>query len=232
MRVVVTRPQDRAEATAASLRGMGHEPQPLPLSRARHLPDQARELLAEKHAAIAVTSAEALRAVAGFDLSAHLTRPLFAVGRKTAAAAQEAGFKTIEIADGDGASLAALIARNAPAGVVYLTGKPRSPTFEMALQAANIPHTVIECYEMIPLAPSNEDVLAMFDPPPAAILFHSRETARLFFALPAIAKNLAVLSPGLIACLSARVAEEVPPALRDRVKIAERPDESALLALL
>ncbi|MGF9565738.1 uroporphyrinogen-III synthase [Neorhizobium sp. JUb45] len=232
MRVVVTRPQDRAEATAATLRGMGHEPLLLPLSKARHLTDRVRELLVRKYPAIALTSAEALRALADFDLSDHLATPLFAVGRKTAAAAQQAGFKTIEIADGDGASLAALIARNAPTGVVYLTGKPRSPTFEKALQAEDIPLSVIECYEMVPLAPAPADILALLDPPPGAILFHSRETARLFFALPAIAENLAALSAGIIACLSARVAEEVPTALQDSVKIAERPDEAALLALL
>lgn len=232
MRVVVTRPLDRAQATAAELRGMGHEPQLLPLSEARHLQDQVRTALSRTYPAIAVTSAEALRAICRFDISPHLNASLFAVGRKTAAAAGEAGFKNILVADGDGASLAALIAQHAPPEVVYFTGRPRSPTFEKALTAAGIPLTVAECYEMVPLAPSQDEILDLIKHPPGAILFHSRETARLFFELPLITQNLTAFVPCLIACLSARVAEIVPPALRDRVKVAERPDEASLLALL
>lgn len=232
MRVVVTRPLNRAEATATDLRGMGHEPFLLPLSEARHLTHAAGRALAHPYPAIALTSAEAVRALAGSDLSPHLQTPLFAVGRKTAAAAENAGFRNIRIADGDGASLAELIVRHAPSEVVYLTGKPRSPTFETALEAARIRHSIIECYEMVPLQPSPEDIQTLFASPPGAILFHSRETARLFFALPAIAANLATLQPGMIACLSARVADVIPPLVQNRVKIAERPDEASLLAVL
>ncbi len=232
MRVVVTRPLNRAEATATELRGMGHEPLLLPLSEAQHLTDAAKRALARPHPAIALTSAEALRALAGFDLSAHLHTPLFAVGRKTAAAADGTGFRNIRIADGDGASLAELIVRHAPADVVYLTGRPRSPTFETALQAAEIPHSVVECYEMVPLQPSPADIQALLASPPGALLFHSRETARLFFALPQIAENLAAFKSTLIVCLSARVADVIPRLLQDSVKIAERPDEASLLALL
>lgn len=232
MRVVVTRPLNRAEATATELRGMGHEPLLLPLSKARHLTDAAERALARPYPAIALTSAEALRALAGFDLSAHLLTPLFAVGRKTAAAAENAGFRNIRIADGDGASLAELIVRHAPADVVYLTGRPRSPTFETVLLAAKIPHSVIECYEMVSLQPSPTDIKTLLSTPPGAVLFHSRETARLFFALSAIAGNLEALRPAMIACLSARVADVIPALLQDSVKIAERPDEASLLALL
>lgn len=232
MRVVVTRPLNRAEATATDLRGMGHEPFLLPLSEARHLTAAAAWAFAHTYPAIALTSAEAVRALAGSDLSRHLQAPLFAVGRKTAAAAENAGFRNIRIADGDGASLAELIVRHAPSEVVYLTGRPRSPTFETALEAARIRHSIIECYQMVPLQPSPADIQTLFASPPGAILFHSQETARLFFALPAIAANLATLRPGVIACLSARVADAIPPLLQNRVKIAERPDEASLLAVL
>jgi uroporphyrinogen-III synthase len=232
MRVVVTRPLDRAQATAAALRGMGHEPFLLPLSEARHLTDQMHAMFSHAYPAIALTSAEALRAVSGFDMSSYLNTPLFAVGHKTAAAVREAGFKTILVADGDGASLAALIAEHAPAEVVYLTGRPRSPTFETALAAAGIPLKVVECYEMVPLKPSPDELSGMLSSPPDAILFHSREAARLFFELPAVLENPAAFAARVIACLSPRVAEIVPSGLRDRVKVAARPDETSLLALL
>ncbi|MDP9837455.1 uroporphyrinogen-III synthase [Neorhizobium huautlense] len=232
MRVVVTRPLNRAEATATELRGMGHEPLLLPLSEARHLTGAAEQALTKPYPAIALTSAEALRALASFDLSTHLHTPLFAVGRKTAAAAEDAGFKNIRIADGDGASLAGLIVQHAPSHVVYLTGRPRSPTFETALDAAEILYSIIECYEMVPLQPSTADIQSLLVAPPDAILFHSRETARLFFALPAIADSLAAWRSSKIACLGARIADAIPAALQDRVKIAERPDEASLLALL
>ncbi|MGI2034853.1 uroporphyrinogen-III synthase [Rhizobium panacihumi] len=232
MRVVVTRPLNRSEATATQLRGMGHEPILLPLSEARHLTDAAERALARPYPAIALTSAEALRALAGFDLSSHLETPFFAVGRKTAAAAEHAGFKNIRIADGDGASLAELIVRHSPAHVIYLTGRPRSPTFEKALETAEIPHSIVECYEMMPLQPSSADIDTLLASPPGAILFHSRETACLFFALPAIAENLSAWRSSAIACLGARIADAIPSVLQDRVKIAERPDEASLLALL
>ncbi|MGE7369615.1 uroporphyrinogen-III synthase [Neorhizobium sp. NPDC001467] len=232
MRVVVTRPLDRGQTTAATLRGMGHEPMLLPLSEARHLTDQIEKAIPAAFSTIAVTSAEALRALDTVDFSAHLTTPLYAVGRKTAAAARQAGFKTIAIAGGDGASLAALIARHAPTDVVYLTGRPRSPTFEAALREEDIRLAVIECYEMVPLQPSTDELQAFLAFTPAAILFHSRETARLFFELPVFFSGAQALQSCVIACLSARVAEVVPPSLQAQVKVARKPDEDSLLALL
>lgn len=236
MRVVVTRPKDRAQATAARLLAMGHEPVLLPLSVARHLTEAAKRGLSHSYPAIAITSAEALRAVDIADLAPHLATPLFAVGKKTAQAARDVGFANIRIAAGDGASLAELIARAAPAQLLYLTGRPRSSTLEAALSERAIRHTVTECYEMVALEPQRDEIAALLQPTPGAILFHSRETARLFFQLPAIEPAIENdpigFVPRIIACLSARVADIVPPILRDRIRVAEKPDEASLLALL
>lgn len=233
MRVVVTRPEDRAQATAAKLRALGHQPLLLPLSKARHLTGQAAAVLSRRYPAIAITSAEALRAADKNDLAPHLSTPLLAVGRKTAEAASAFGFTDIRIAAGNGAALAQLISEHPSfADLLYLTGRPRSSIFEDALKALSVRHSVLECYEMMPLQPQPETTAAVLQPQADAILFHSRETARLFFDLTTVHENLPAMTPRLIACLSERVAEIVPAGLHDRIRIAERPDEANLIGLL
>ena len=78
MRLLVTRPQPAAEATARRLEVMGHQPLLLPLARAEHLPEAARKALELPHAAVALTSAEAVRALAelGADLEPYKAEPM------------------------------------------------------------------------------------------------------------------------------------------------------------
>ena len=236
MRVVVTRPAVSAARTAERLASLGHEPVLLPLSRADHRLEAALDALQAPHGALVVTSAEALRALAAaaprsaidFDM------PLFAVGDATAAAARQAGFQTVHAGNGGGHELAGLVASTLGdhgLPVLYLAGKPRAPAFEDHLRRAGLSLAVAEIYEMLPLAYSPATIAEKIARPPAdAVLLYSRENAIRFFDLAApLADTLAGLKT---LCISTRTAEAVPAAHRARLRIAERPDEDALLALL
>ncbi|WP_275785616.1 uroporphyrinogen-III synthase [Pararhizobium gei] len=235
-RILVTRPQPQAAATAARLEALRYETIVLPVTQASHDPQAARNALTLPHDAIAVTSAEAIRALSVIKEPAlpDLTPIVFCIGASTAKAARNAGFHHVVSADGTGASLAALIVerradlRN---GLLYLAGMPRSPGFEATLQDAGITCHVVEVYSMLPIArrPAMIDDLLCRQPADAA-LFYSYETARLFFmSLPA--KAAEALSGKRMLCLSPHVAEAVPDGFGP-VSIAAAPHEDALFDLL
>lgn len=235
MRVLVTRPQPSATRTATRLEALGHQPILLPMTVARHDPQAAFEVLAGVHAAIAVTSAEALRAIASESdaLKPHLDTPLFCVGAATAAAARDTGFTDTIIGGGTGADLAATIlladARSKVEPLLYLSGTPRAPDFENALRDAAITFKAVNVYTMEPIVREAGEIARLFsEAKPDAILFYSVETARHFFASDDV-KSLDLLGIRML-CMSSRIAEAVPDSLSKAV--ATRPDEQSLLDLL
>ncbi|HEY0120365.1 MAG TPA: uroporphyrinogen-III synthase [Rhizobium sp.] len=239
MRVVVTRPQHSGERTAQRLTEMGHEALPLPLSEPVHDIDAARRALSETQDAIAVTSAEAVRALAtlGLGLAAHLGRPLFAVGKATAKEAENLGFTHVLTSEGSGIELAELIARNRTGmqqpPLLYLAGSPRAAGFETRLTELAIPLQTVECYRMRDIGPDDATLRKLFiDSRADAVLLYSRQTARRFFSLPFLRQHPDALVSTRFLCLGEAIADAVPAALRAHADIADRPDEGSLLALL
>lgn len=237
MRVLVTRPLPAAEATARRLHAAGHRPILLPLMQATHLPTVAGPALEELHAAIALTSAEAVRVLAALHggLAKHLTAPCFCVGEATARAAEELGFTDIRIGGGTGEALAALIASAIATlpklPLLYLTGSPRSDGLENALRQHGIDHRAVECYRMEPIAhPPGALQDLMQASRPDAVLLYSRETAqRLTALLSEAGLDAASFTPRYL-CLSAAVAEALPSNVVSQ--IAAKPDEESLFRLL
>lgn len=236
MRVVVTRPEIAGRRTAEKLRSLGHEPVLLPLTRAVHHPNAAESALGRPHAALAVTSAEAVWVLAslGGRLSPYLDDPLYAVGDATARAATEIGFRDVHAGPGTGADLAKIIVADETEDttpLLYLTGKPRSGGLEEGLRLRNLPFDPVEIYEMVPIVRDEAAVRrALVEPQAGAVLLYSRENARLFFDLAK--PHLAVLRSLQALCLSAKVAEMVPQEFHRNIKIAGHPNEEGLLALL
>lgn len=227
VRVIVTRPAISAGQTAARLLALGHLPIPLPLTEAVHHPDAAIAGLAIAHAAIAVTSAEALRVLQSIDdvLQPHLDTRLYAVGEASAQAARDAGFRDVVAGAGTGAELAELIAGDAAdlgRPLLYLAGKPRSPAFEQGLAEHGVSILTVECYAMQAI-PYVEPVEISAD----AVLLYSREAARLFFELSVMGAEAM-----RICCLSDNVATAVPARFRKNTHIAAQPDEEGIFALL
>jgi uroporphyrinogen-III synthase len=239
MRVVVTRPPHSGERTARRLAAMGHEAVLLPLSRPVHDGTATRDALNATTGAIAVTSAEALRVMAGAagDLQLHHDRPLFAVGKATAQEAAAIGFTAIVTADGGGAELADAVRDHWHAiprsPLLYLAGSPRAAGFEARLTELAIPFTVAESYRMEEIAQEEAVLRRVFVTERAdAVLLYSRQAALRFFRLPVIGRHPAAFEDVRFLCLSAAVAAALPPRWRHCAEIATLPEENGLLALL
>jgi uroporphyrinogen-III synthase len=188
---------------------------------------------------MAVTSAEAIYALG--DLSqlaaSDLSRPLFTVGKATAAEASEAGFRTIFCANGDGTQLADLISSHKvllqDMALIYLAGSPRAEGFEARLRELGIKLETVGCYRMHDIEPDEAELRRLFiDGPAAAILFYSRHTTERFFSLPFLRKHPNTLDRTRLVCLSKAIAGAVPDSLRSNVEVPTVPDEESLLTLL
>lgn len=233
MRVLVTRPEHSAVRTGERLKALGHEPIFLPLFAAEHDPEGVEQARAcTDVAAVLFTSAEAVRALG--SAAALAAKPCFVVGSTTAKAAQSSGFSQVEAADGDGASLAAVLRERFPndpkPALLYLAGEPRSPRLEQELAAARFPLKVIVCYRMRPVDVTGDILQAAFQQQPKAVLLYSAETARRFFELSESFLN--EMQDIHFLCLSTAIADAVPASMKKRTRCAVRPDERSLFELL
>lgn len=239
MRVIVTRPEHSGERTARKLIEYGHQPLLLPLTAPLYDIDAVRRALAASKGAIAITSAEAVRAteMLGAEIARHLDRPLFAVGKASEEEAARVGFANRHHSQGDGADLADLIAATGTAlggePVTYLAGSPRAAGFEARLAALKIACSTVECYRMVDIEPDKDALEALhLDEGAVAILLYSRHTAERFVSLDLVRRSSGSVATVRFLCLSPAIAEAIPPSLHGRIEIAPTPDEESLLALL
>ena len=229
MRVLVTRPEPGAARTAARLRALGLDAILLPLSETRPLsvdPDAA----APDTAAVAVTSANALRHAPPALIARLAALPCHAVGKRTAEAARAAGFRTVTEGPGDAAGLARLVATDlAGRKLAYLCGRMRFPGFEDCLSRAGVTVCPIETYDTLAVGYSDEAVRERLSAGPVnAVLLYSvkaAEAARDLIAKPALA---GLFENARILALSERIGAAFGPA----AVTPPRPDEDDLLALL
>jgi uroporphyrinogen-III synthase len=241
MRVLITRPEFQALKTAEKLQELGHDPVVFPLFKPTHDLAIALEALKSPHAAILLTSAEAIRCLRrlGPVLDPYLSEPVFTVGKVTAQAARDAGFTEVYASSGGGLELAAMVAgffaaRGLPVEpMLYLTGVKRSPDLEEALGALGIACAVAEIYAMLPIAYSlDEQQTWLVNRPVDAVFFYSRENARTFFALDVFQTSRDALKKTLFFCLSRNIAHAVPAEFKHSVVVSQNPDEDELIDLL
>lgn len=240
MRIVVTRPLRSGEKTAAKLKTLGHEPVLLPLFHPVHHGERATSALSNPLSAIAVTSAEALRALEALraGLAPHLSKPLFAVGEATAEAAEKIGFKNIFTASGDAEALARLVAEHRSLvtdeePLLYLAGTPRGAVFEDGLATAGIPFQTVDCYDMQP-SDLSEDMLetALLKTAADAVLLYSSEAARAFFRHASAEKYAMALTSTQFICISHNVLSLIPEIFHANATAAENANEAAMFELL
>lgn len=231
-RVLVTRPEPEAGATARRLAPAGFRPLVLPLSQIVPLPPVPLPLDA---ASVAATSAAALR-FAGADFLAPLGgKPLFAVGSRTAAMGRAAGFRQVRHAAADAEALARLILAEATGPVAYLCGRVRRPDFEHSLRAGGMAVVAIETYDTQALTPAPDRLpdLSGGEPVDAVLLF-SGLGAQALGTLAAQPASAALLRPAAVFALSSRILAALPaawPGEGGRFAASE-PNEDALVALL
>ena len=231
-RLLVTRPEADARALAEALARRGHEAVVEPLMAIVRRDDATIDLAGVQ--ALLFTSANGVRAFAAACDERALR--VFAVGRATAAAARAAGFARVAVAGGDVGALAALVADRldpAAGALVHAAGAAVAGDLAGALAERGFtvrrevlyearPRTALSAAAAAAIAAGRIDGVLLFSP----------RTAALFVRLAAAAGGAEGLGRTVAFCLSAAVAAAAVGAPWGAVRIAERPDQASLLALI
>lgn len=232
-RVLVTRPEPGASVTAEALKAAGFEPVIASLTEIVGLP--VGEVDVGVAAAVAVTSANALRHAPELLLAGIAGMPVFAVGEATAQAAAANGCRDVVSGPGDAAGLARLVLDRLPAGstVLYLCGKLRRPDFETVLVAGGMTVSALETYDTRPVDPASAIVRAV--PPGApllAALLHSTESAKALAMSIQHPEVAHLLADAVAVAISDRAAAPLRGAFGDRLRVALEPTDAAMVSAL
>ncbi|MBZ9849177.1 uroporphyrinogen-III synthase [Mesorhizobium sp. CA14] len=232
VRVLVTRPEPGASRTALRLEALGFQPVLLPLTKTIALPVEAS--IGGNAVAVAVTSANAVRHAPQALVAALARLPCHAVGKRTAEACRAVGFFAVTEGPGDAEALADAIAGGlAGKAIVYLCGRVRFPLFEQRLAAAGVHVQAIETYDTIGVDHNDADVVArLSDRPIDAALLYSAKASLALVGLIKRPTLRHLFERTEFLALSARVAEPVEGVAGSRVRVASKPEEDALLAVL
>ncbi|SFO42014.1 uroporphyrinogen-III synthase [Mesorhizobium sp. NFR06] len=232
VRVLVTRPEPGASRTARRLEALGFQPILLPLTETSALSVEAT--IAADAVAVAVTSANAVRHASSALIAPLVSLPCHAVGKRTAEACRAAGFSTVQTGQGDAEALAGAIAGGlAGKAIVYLCGRVRFPVFEQRLAAAGVRVQAIETYDTTAIDYRDADVLARLSGRPVeAVLLYSAKASMELVGLVARPALRHVFEKTQFLSLSGRVAKPLDGVVPQSIRIAPRPEEEALLALL
>lgn len=228
MLVLVTRAESDGLRTARALETLGHEAVLTPVIQIVPTGEPAPE---GPHDALIVTSARAADALATLG---DRTKPVFAVGGRTAEALRQAGFLHVTTGPGDAASLAALIGQRLAPGrrLLHVTGRHRKAEPEASLSAAGFTVVSWEAYEARAVDSLTPDaVAALRSGRIGAALHYSRRSAALLLKLAEAAGLTAPLRDILHGCLSADAAAPLVAAGL-AVRVAREPSEEALLEAL
>ncbi len=185
-------------------------------------------------AAVAVTSANAIRHAPKELIAALAHLPCYAVGEKTARAAREAGFSSVEEGPGTAEALADGLAEIfAGKTIVYLCGRVRLAGFERRLEAAGIHVFPVETYDTVLLPHQSEVVAARCGGRTVdAVLLYSAKAAEAMAALAARPELAALFRNATFLCLSKRVAGALASIAEERIRVSPEPNEKALCGLL
>lgn len=221
MKILVTRPEPGASATAARLVALGHAPVLAPCLSITALDP----VLPEHAAALIVTSGQA---VPMLPQNLRDVR-VFCVGDATAARARAAGFSRVESAGGDAEDLVRLIVARRVAGLhVMAVGERQGLVLCRQLREAGISVLRRKVYAARPLRALPEAAgQALAAKEIEAALFYSAELARAFIRLkPAGTAHIQAYA------LSAKVADALRGLPWSAIHVALAPTEADLMALL
>jgi len=233
MRLLVTRPEPEATATAEKLRTLGHEPVLQPLleivfrAPPERLPDPA---------ALILTSGNGLRAMELWPQAAEWhDKPLFVTGLATATAARAAGFRDVHTSGTDSGDLADLIVTDLPRDrrpVLYPAARDRTAGFSLGLRANGYDIRTVEAYAAEIVGSVEPEIIeSLRSGGIDGILLYSRRTAEALRKLIEAEALLAGLKDTTIYTFSLRIAEPLE-GLGLAIRIALNPDEKSLFALL
>jgi uroporphyrinogen-III synthase len=229
--ILLTRPAEDAAASAAVLAEHGFDPVVAPLLEV-DVRNETPQLSGVQ--ALLITSANGIRAFARH--SAQRDLPVFAVGDASARTARDLGFANVRSAAGEVDDLAALVRRELrPQAGRLLHPAGSAVAGDLAAQLSRSGFAVRR-YVAYAARPARElpDAarFALTDGSLFAVLLYSPRTATIFRDLVEKA-GLASECRFLEAlCLSDAVAAALKPLNFIAVKVAERPEQDSLFALL
>jgi len=238
MAILVTRPHPDNETTAANLRARGHEVLLAPVLKFE--PVAVQDESEADYAAVIVTSANAIRAIAPqLPKLGILDLPLFAVGAHTADVARDAGFTEVIVAEGDAVALRKKVLQGArdkvlkkKSTLLYLAGADLSRDLGGELGAEGFNVVTQTTYRMVPVRHLPREVCEGFAAHGiAAVLHYSRRSARAFLEA-ARDEGVEISALAIPQCC---LSEAVAGVLRDagaQVLVAAAPDENALFEAL
>jgi uroporphyrinogen-III synthase len=234
MQLLVTRPEPDAQRTATALRTNGHSVIVAPLLL---IEATAPDLGPGPWDAIVMTSANSCRASANHPRRQELIAlPAFVVGRHNAEAAKAVGFADVTSADGDGKDLARMLTARFSARdrrLLYLAGEDRAADLagELASQGVSMKTIVIYRAVKVPGFPlPAQDALRAGQI--EGVLHFSRRTAEAYLRCAEVARMLDRALAASHYCLSSQVARPLQEAGAADIRIAGRPDEATLVALV
>jgi uroporphyrinogen-III synthase len=232
MRILVTRPKDDAEETAAKLRARGHTVLVAPLLEIRFA--DGPEILFEGIQAILATSSNGVHALARRTHRRDL--PLFAVGAQTARAARDAGFSSVRSADGDARMLARATVNWAnPTGgaLLHVAGAETKGELAASLRSAGFEVRTEILYDAAGVSEISADALmALKAGRLDAVLLFSPRSARIFSDCVVKAGAADSCAALMALCISPSASAALGALPFRTVHVAKRPDQEALLALV
>jgi len=228
--VLITRPLGTAGETARRVAAMGLRPVLAPLSEIR--PIAVRLPPPSRLQAVLITSGNAVPALP----PAYRDLPLLAVGDATAARARAAGFAQVASAQGDAQALVALVGEHCdPAGkpLLLAAGMDSSADPAPALRALGFTVTRRSVYRGVAVEELPAEAQAgLTGGALRAVLFFSPATAHSFVRLLLAAMPPACVSAVDALAISSAAAVALAPLPWRRIRVASRPNQDELLALL
>jgi uroporphyrinogen-III synthase len=229
---LVTRPREDAQGISQALEARGFRVQVEPMLDI--VLRQGVALPLEGVQGYLATSANGVRALAANGAPRHL--PLWAVGAATADCARTLEFQCVEAAGGDVAHLADLVARRVDpqaGALLHAAGSALAGDLSGALSARGFAIRRVVLYEAHTALSLSPDLIAALDAEALGLaLFFSPRTAATFARLiQTLRRNDACRGIDAYA-LSPAVAEQLAVLPWRRVRIAQEPDQTALLAVI
>ncbi len=232
IRALVTRPQHDAKLLVEALVHRGISAFISPMLHITVLTDIGINLSGVQ--VILFTSSNGVRAFAA--LTSRRDIPVFAVGDRTAAVAEENGFPQVESAGGDVEKLAVLVEQccNPNGGVLFHpAGSAVAGDLSGRLERCGFVVRRAVIYEAHQATGFSSEIRkALLDGKVDLVMFFSPRTAKIFVEL-AISQGLGLACTKLEAlCLSDAVAAAAGPIIWRRVMVAPNPTQDSLLATL
>ena len=237
MKLIVTRPEPAASKTAEKLLALGHE---VVVSPVLEIVPTETKLPNDDFSMIIITSPNALRIFAKQDFDQSILEiPIYVVGNSTAQEATDLGFSDVHSAAGNAKNLVELIKSRFVVSKIdkrptlYACGEHSTSGFVDSLLEYGLNIKVWINYKanlVDQLTKNAIDFLTCGNP--VGILLYSSRSAGQFSKVIAQQKNDYVIENMRIFALSGAVTNALSKDLQKVAKIAKRPDESSLLAMI